>query len=142
MADFTKLVRTLTSGSHEKPSRLKRGVGFPFWIGIAASLGIALYSFRSLVGVMSGWLIASVSLLAAIVGGVLVQAVFDLYEGIRGGEVRKRYLAALVAIVFLAFIYGIIYYRTPDSGFERVFSIASLVVISALFGYIVGRAKG
>ena len=78
MADFTKLVRTLTSASREKPSHLKKGVGLPFWIGIVASLGIASYCLRSLVGAMNGWLIAAVGLLAAIVGGVLVQAVVDL----------------------------------------------------------------
>lgn len=142
MADFTKFVRSLTSATHKKPTHLKKSVGLPFWIGMAASMSITLYCLRSLVGAMDGWLIASVSLLSAIVGGVLVQALFDLYEGIKGGEIRKRYLAVLVCVVFLAFIYGIIFYRTPASGFERIFSIVSLVIISALFGYTLGRAKG
>lgn len=142
MADFTKLVRTLTSATHEKPTSLKGAVGVPFWIGSVLSFAVALYFFQMLSGVINGYLVVTVSLLAGVVGGVLIQACVDLFRGIRGGEVRKRYLAALVSISALAFVYGVIYYRTPESGFERVFSIASLVIISALFGYIVGRAKG
>jgi hypothetical protein len=142
MADFTKFVRSLTAASQEKDSRLSKGVGLPFWIGVGACFLGFLFFFSALAGAVSGPLIAAISLLAAIIGGVLVQVIFDLARGIKGGEVHSRYLAVLVSIVVLAFTYGVIYYRTPESGFERVFAMASLVIISALFGYVVGRAKG
>ena len=84
----------------------------------------------------------TIAVLAALLGGVLIQAGFDLREGIKSGEVRKRYLVALACILVLAAIFGAIFYQTPEGGIEKVISVASLVIISALFGYIVGRAKG
>ena len=141
MADFTKLVRSLTSASHDKPSRLKKTVGLPFWIGMAVSAAVAFHNFQILFpNVHIGFIIIG-TIFAALIGGVLVQAIFDLGRGIKSGEVQKRYLAALGCIVFIAFLFGVIYYRTPESGFERMFSMATLVIISAMFGYIVGRAK-
>ncbi len=142
MADFTKLVRSLTSATHKKPTHLKKSVGRPFWIGMAVSFGIAFCYFYPLARTVNGWMFGTIAVLAALLGGVLIQAGFDLREGIKSGEVRKRYLVALGCILVLAVIFGAIYYQTPEGGIERVVSVASLVIISALFGYIVGRAKG
>lgn len=142
MADFTKLVRSLTSATREKPSRLNNSVGAPFWIGTGVSLVVALYLLSAFFGKGSTWMITSLSIPAAFLGGVVVQALFDLRQGIKGGEVRKRYLAALSCILLCAAIYGVIYYHAPDNGLERAFLTSTLVIFSASFGYIMGRAKG
>jgi hypothetical protein len=144
MVEFTKIVRSLASASpNARSSKLRKAVGLPFWLGILASGAIAFYSLNGLLRPEGGlFLSLAVSLLAGVVGGLLIQALYDLVLAIRSGEVQKRYALTLVAVILLAFIYGIIYYKAPESGFERIFSVASLIITSALFGYVVGRAKG
>jgi hypothetical protein len=143
MADFTKIVRSLAASPPGAKSGKRKAIGAPFWVGIVAAGSLAFYSLNGLLRPEGGLFFSvAVSVLAGVFGGLLIQALYDLLLAIRLGEVQTRYVLTLVAVVVLAFIYGVIYYRAPETGFERTFSVASLIITSALFGYVVGRAKG
>ena len=139
MTRLTKLVRSIYESKKQKGTPLGHGVGVPFWAGFGVGLVSSFYILLlSLIKI--GFVLICSSLLIAAFVGILAQVTYDLYVGLRGGAVRIRYVVSIGLIFLLGAAYGMVYYRTPESGVEKIFLMGSMVVVATLLGYLIGKA--
>ena len=100
----------------EASKSLSRSLGIPFWIGYVTSF-IALFIFLTALHVLDGglvfWLFLCVALgVFAPVGGLLFQAVHDLFAAKRQHLLRIWDLLLLVAIVLAFLVAGYVAFHT------------------------------